>query len=261
MIDEQKIDQETVAADPRIRTLITDPAQRELQREKSRGAVLHFLRDETWSTSDVLREVVGMESRQGIHSLLKKMERDELVRSHKLLISGRQGLQIWGITPHGIGMSFDTSEAFEDRPSFDPSRLALSRVPHQVELQRVRLRAEKAGWTGWKRGERLGFQTPLRPDALVKNTQGVAIAIEVERTIKSAKRYRQIMSEHLSAIYARQWGAVFYLCDPTITQRVKKIYDSIDYVLMRGERIEINEQHRERFKFFDLEGGWETCSI
>lgn len=239
------------------RGLIADPVERIVKRDEKRRAILRFLRDETWSNADVLATVAGIGTRQGVHKTLAAMERDELVKRHKMPIAGRVDLTVWGITPHGLGMAMDPSEPYQDRPSFEPSRLSLSRVPHQLDLQKARISAEALGWKEWVRGERLGFKTPIRPDAIALHPNGQArIAFEIERTIKTRKRYQQILADHLSQIQARQWDAVFYLCTDDIAPRVQKIYESIDYVMFDGQRVAIKPEHLSRFKFLNL-SNWE----
>lgn len=232
--------------------LISDPKQRAEAKEQKRAAILRFLRDETWSTPDVLAKVAGIASRQGIHTTLKAMERDELVKYHSLPIAGRRDLPTWGITPHGLAYAWDESEAMEDRPRFEPSRLALSRVPHQVDLQVARLAAEAAGWRGWVRGERLGFAVATRPDAIATTPAGALVAIEVERTIKTRQRYQQIIAGHLAAIAANNWLGVYYLTPPGMAERLRRVVESVEWIVENGERIPLTDNHRRRFRFMDI---------
>jgi hypothetical protein len=48
--------------------LISDPKERAAATALKRRAILRFLRDETWSTPDVLAKVASIASRQGIHA-------------------------------------------------------------------------------------------------------------------------------------------------------------------------------------------------
>lgn len=229
--------------------LISDPKQRAEATVQKRRAILRFLRDETWSTPEILAQVAGITSRQGIHTTLKAMERDELLKYHSMPIAGRRDLPTWGITAHGLAFAWDEDEELEDRPRFEPSRLALSRVPHQVDLQKIRLAAEAAGWKDWKRGERLGFSPPIRPDAIAITATGAKVAIEVERTIKTRSRYQQIIAGHLDAIGANDWVGVYYICPEGLPARLKRVFDSISYIIKNGERLELKDSHRNRFKF------------
>ncbi len=232
--------------------LISDPAERAQKSQEKRRALLRFLRDETWSVADVLAQVAGVASRQAIHKTLMQMEREELIKRHSLPNAGRVSLTAWGITPHGLAYSWDEGEDYEDRPHFEPSRLALSRVPHQVDLQLARLAAEAAGWSGWVRGERLGFKPVIRPDAITTSPKGALVAIEIERTIKTRKRYQAIIRDHLTQIRQGEWQVVFYLTPDGMAARLKKVFDSIDHVVFDGQRVAIEDAHRKRFRFLDL---------
>lgn len=238
-------------------TLITDPKLRKERRDLVRDKVLRFLRDETWSNVDVLRTVCEVTTRQGAHSILSKMERDGLIKGVKLAITEKFKINIYGITAHGLAMSYGLDEKFEDRPIFDPTRLALSRVPHQIDLQHVRLRAEAAGWRDWTRGERLGFQVKSRPDAIAVSPQGFKVALEVERTIKQRRRYQIIFNSHLAEIYKDKWQIVAYLGTAEVIGRVKNIFDALEYTIKGGQEVRISDTERERFKFFDISSEWE----
>ncbi|MGP5895220.1 MobC family replication-relaxation protein [Pseudomonas aeruginosa] len=232
--------------------LISDPKARAEAVAAKRGAILRFLRDETWSVPEILGRVAGISTRQGIHTTLKAMERDELVKYHSLPIAGRRDLPLWGITPHGLAMSWSDGEEYQDRPRFEPSRLTLSRVPHQIDLQRARLAAEAAGWRDWVRGERLGYSVPMRPDAVATSSKGVTVAIEVERTIKTKSRYQQIIANHLQAIAAGRWVGVYYLTPEGMAERLQRVMEGVGYIIENGERIELNDTHRRRFRFLEL---------
>ena len=234
--------------------LIADPAERKAKAEAKRHTLLHFLRNETWSTTEVLTQLVGIDNRQAIHKTLTRMQDEELVKKHELPIGGRvRPVVVWGITPNGIAAAFDDNEPYEERPYFSPSRLALSRVPHQIDLQRARLSAESAGWQNWQRGERLGFNPPIRPDALVTSPDGELFAIEVERTIKTKKRYQQVIKGHLSQIQEQHWSRVLYLMPPDFPRRLKRVFDSIEHIVIADRQyMTLEDKHRKRFLFLAL---------
>lgn len=232
--------------------LISNPAERRESAERKRRSILRFLRDETWSTGDVLQQVAGVTTRQAIHKTLVQLEKGEFVKRHILAVGGRSEATLWGITPHGLAFAWDEKESLQERPYFDTSRVTVSRVPHQVDLQRARVAAEAAGWTEWTRGERLGFKAELRPDAIAVRPDGVRVALEVERTIKTTKRYQVIIREHMKNITAGRYGGVLYLCPEQVTPRLSRIFDAIEYVVIDGERVKLEDKHRRRFKFMNL---------
>lgn len=236
-------------------TLISDPAERMTRAQDKQAALLRYLRDETWSVSEVLASVAGVTSRQAIHKTLMQLERDELIKRASLPLPGRAPLTAWGITPHGLAMSLEEGEDYEPRPVFEPSRLSLQRIPHQVDLQLARQQAEAAGWSEWIRGERLGTNPVIRPDAIATSPKGARVAIEIERTIKTRKRYQVIIRDHLRQINAGSWQVVVYVTPEGMASRLKRVFDSIESVNFGSQRAALGDEHRRRFRFVEL-GDW-----
>jgi hypothetical protein len=237
--------------------LIKDPNERTQRTEEKRRLVLRFLRSETWSTSDVLGLVMGVKTRQGIHNTLMKLERDNMIRRHLMPVGTGRGLTLWGITPHGQAFAWDEDEEMQDFPVFEPSRIALSSIPHHLDIQMARIKAESAGWTNWVTCDRGVFfkQVPAehRPDALMTRPDGVVIAIEVERTIKTRKRYQQVLAGHLKAMAAKHWAQVYYITPPELTPRLKRVINSIPSVTVNGSHVALDQQkHLSRFHFISL---------
>ena len=61
-------------------TLIHDPHERTARRQAKQERVLRWLRGNTWSTAEVLREVAGLGSRQAIHKVLNALASRGLIR-------------------------------------------------------------------------------------------------------------------------------------------------------------------------------------
>lgn len=220
--------------------LLFSPAERAKRSEKKRLALLRFLRDETWSLAEILGQVMDIKTRASVHKTLVQVERDGLIKRHTMpVVWGRFSLTVWGITERGLACSWDDEEAYEVRPCFEPSRLALSRIQHQTGLQHIRLAAEKTGWKEWVRGERLGLgsKISIRPDAIAVSPDGLRIAIELEFTIKTRSRYQVIMRNHLQQIRQGNWDAVFYMGPNKHKERLKRIFSSIYYVPFFGEKL------------------------
>lgn len=226
--------------------LISSPAERAERAARKRWLVLRFLRDETWSELGILERVMGLKAREAAHRTLVKMEQENLIKRRTVSFVARMSLTVWGITPHGLAHAWDKHEPYEDRPHFEPSKLALSRVQHHLTLQQVRLSMENAGWREWFKGEGLGFKVKIRPDAVALRPDGLRVAIEVELTVKTRKRYQEIVRNHLMLIRQGGWDAVLYLSDSAL--RLQRLFDSIDYVVIQGERVALDETHRKRFR-------------
>jgi hypothetical protein len=174
----------------------------------------------------------------------------QMVRSAAITFAGRAAITLWGITPHGLALSWGDDDEPRDLPTFEPSRLAPSTVPHRLAMQQARLAATAAGLTGWvvcDRGEwRAAHPDTQTPDAVVTTPDGV-IAVEVELTIKTIKRYREIVAGHLLAIKHGHWSAVHYLTPPELVKPMRAILRGVSWVLINGQRVELEERHTGRF--------------
>lgn len=239
--------------------LIATPAARRARALQKHWQVLRFLRQEIWSSQDILRQVMGVESRTAAHKNLTRMELDGLVRRHKVVGLGGGSLTLWGITPHGQGMAFDPASERPVATYFEPGRVAEITVQHTLDLQRLRLQAERAGWRDWVNGDRLPelLKGDKRPDATAMSPAGFVTAIEVERTIKTTKRYEQILASYLMAIKAGQVQQVVWLA-PTadLALRLKAIVLGIRAVTIKKQRFSVDPQRHHRGLHFLGYGEW-----
>ena len=230
--------------------MISDPAARQQRALEKRAAILRFLAQEIWSTAPILGQMVGLKDRQPVQRLLNAMEKEGSLR--RACISSDiddRALTVWGITTQGRLVS---PAADPLGPIFEPSRLTPSTMPHSLGLQGIRLRCEAAGWTDWDRMP--GAFNPKagdhRPDATVRTVGGKLVAIEYERSIKTAKRYQQIISAHLRSIEHGRWLGVFYICPPSLAQGLPRLFAAIR-TLPGG--VAFDESRRSRFKVVGLE--------
>lgn len=208
-------------------TLISDPAARAARAAAKRGQVLAFLAAEVWSSADVLGKVAGIAARQAIHRLLTTMEADGMIRRAPAPILAGQGINLWGVTPHGRAV---TPGADPTGPVFEPGRLSVVAIPHHLGLQSIRLRCQAAGWTDWQRGETLGKGVPgmIRPDIIARRPSGDLVAVEYERTIKTAKRYQAILSAHLRAIQTgTSYRGVYYVAPGPVAPGLERMLAAI----------------------------------
>jgi len=238
--------------DVRRKTLLS-PTARNARRTERQRQVLRFLREEIWSSTELLGQVMGIGTPQGVHKALLALEKDGLLSRMPVTICGRRALSVWGITPHGQALAFDV-EAGELPISayFEPSRVALVTMDHHLDTQRLRLQAERARWLDWVPGARLGRSTPKskRPDAIAKNPSGLTVALEIERTIKTNKRYEAILSHYLQSVKHGDYSYVQYL-SPTkdFSVRLSYVIRNIKAVPVRGARVSLKDEHYRVFRF------------
>ena len=232
--------------------LINDYKGRMARVQEKQRTVLRFLRQETWSNVENLGRVMGISSRQGVHRTLVSYESKGWLRRSAFKLD-RYTIDLWGITPTGLALSFDEGEEFQEYPNFEPSRISLTGVWHHLDTQQVRLSLEESGASNWMccdRGEFYrAFKVKHRPDGLV-SWKGLRYAIETERTLKTKKRYQQIAAGHLLAIKAGYWDRILY-CAPSeaLRRAQKRLFESLEYVLIDGSRAPLEAKHRVVFEF------------
>jgi hypothetical protein len=240
--------------------LITNHADRSTRIEAKRAAVLGFLAYEGYTTAPVLELLLGLQ-RNAVYRTLKAMERDGLVRGQSVASLGGP-VTVWGLTPHGAIARLDP-EAEDFNPTyFEPGRVSPLTVMHTIDVQRARLFLTAQGWTDWKTDRQLHEVAKAQPKTWLKVPDGFGIApdgarvaLEVERTFKTIKRYEAVMASYLQMVRAGTIDRVQYLC-PTKTEvnaaRMQRVFQSIKAVPVAGQRVELRPDHYARFSFQDI---------
>ena len=230
--------------------LINSYQQRCVRTQTKREAVLRFLRDETWSNLTNLAGVLGL-SDPATFKTICQMERDGFLLRYKVT---SLRLSLWGITPQGLAFAWTEDEIMQIRPYFEPGKLSVMTIPHYLDIQRARLIAERSGWTNWIPSNRLPKDIKKRPDAIATNPQNQIVAIELERTIKTLKRYEAIFAIYLQMMKRDEYAKVHYVCpDASFAPRLIRMFELIKAVPVAGERVPITEKHRARFPVHALD--------
>ena len=126
---------------------------------------------------------------------------------------------------------------------FEPTRISEQLIRHQLDLQKLRIKAELVGWQDWQDGDRLGAlsKSTKRPDAITLNDNGVKVAVECERTFKTVKRYEQILLSFLLLIKNNTISEVVWV-SPTqdIAKRLEVLVKSIKKLKIAGQVVQID---------------------
>ena len=232
------------------------PSKRSERINHKRRDILRFLREETWTHVSVLRPLLGFKNVNNVNSTLRTMERDGLVKRAQIETAYGRPISVVGITSHGLNYAFDLSEELQDRPVFEPSKVNPSTMQHRFDLQLAHVKATQAGWKDWEPGHLLGRRMPgvKLPDAVATNLHGQRVAIELERTLKSRRRYTDILVSHLQQKKAGSWDRIVYLSPtPDLAARVQRAYRSIDQAKHNGQVFTVTDQHLRPFSFFSFD--------
>ncbi|MDA0146716.1 hypothetical protein OCT63_21115 [Vibrio sp. RW] len=199
--------------------VMLSPGQRKERTRKNRKLVTNFLRDEIFTDTEVLADLLEFEQARNANKVLKAMARDELLIEHK---HGRKS--IWGINKTGLLFSYDDHEDIPDRFTvFRPSKFNALTFEHRKQMQLIRIKLVREGWREWTTPKPVKGQSC--PDAIAISPKGERVAFEFERTLKASSRYDAILKNHLEAISERRYQRVFYLSPNfALVRRVERMF-------------------------------------
>ena len=178
-----------------------------------------------------------------------------LIKSSSLQLGNSKNFRIVGITPNGLLWSDSKSNAFK-KPCFDAGRVALSTINHRLDIQRCRLKASNRHKLTWLAENNLPKDLSYRPDAIIQSESRI-LALELERTAKTRKRYQQIIVQHLRQIKQGHYRQVHYVSTiDGFSERLQRLFFSISTVTVKGQQVLFTGDLKSRFGFYDF-NDWE----
>jgi hypothetical protein len=229
---------------------------------KKEAQILEFLSVETYSDSKNLALLIGL-GVQSAKITLTKMEAKGLLTSVVISLGGRGvGIKYWGITQQGLLEQAQEESVVRlvHGKHFVPSMVNVITVPHKFAAQTVILQrrltvasgvvykgirwtsypskknlAYESGWVHYRdRGMDLSAKNIKKliiPDLIFKESgesdrgQHFVFAVEVELTIKTAKRYKAIFEGHYrNSTKAKLYDVVIYVL---ATKKERLVFNSM----------------------------------
>ena len=223
-------------------------AEKQARAQAKRYVLLQFLASgEVYTVSSIAAQLMSV-SQSSAERTLASLVFAGALKFESHIIASRKA-HIYGITSHGLALMDEF-----DKPFFQLGKTNSLYIPHHLQTQQARLAAESAGWTDWTPGKTLHGSGLLKiPDAVGTTPTGVRVAIEIERHVKTPKRYEEIISAHLQSITKKLWSEIHYLTPAGLSSRVEKAFQHVQSVPVKGERVSLEPLHRAAFKFFDLQ--------
>ncbi len=226
---------------------MTYPQQQARAAAKRKLALDFLANGEIYFNAEIATILIST-SRSSALRTLASMVNDGELKTEEHFVKGRK-VVIYGITSHGLALA----DKFDQNP-FELGKNS-SYLQHHFETQLARLKAEDEGWTCWTPGKTLHEKGLKKiPDAIATNSSGVRVALEIERHIKTPKRYQEIIGAHLLGCSNKLWDEVHYLTPAGLSGRLHKLFLSIKKVNVPtlGELV-MEPSHYNRFKFHDLQ--------
>lgn len=225
-------------------------AERMARAQAKSEILLKFLGSgEVYITADVAADLLQID-RSRAAACLNSLERQGALKSETHDVRARFVKQ-WGITPHGLALA----DCFCN-PFCELGRTNGAQLEHRSACQRMRLKTEAAGgWTDWTPDRIVRLTKGLKkvPDAIATDPIGNRVAIEIERNVKTPKRYSEIIVAYLLEIKAGKYDEVHFVCPAKVEKLVEKSFSRIESVKLNGEVVKLEAKHRARFKFFSFD--------
>ncbi|TVO31583.1 hypothetical protein FOF44_17935, partial [Vibrio algivorus] len=175
--------------------LTMTPAERREKSHDNRLIITRFLRDEIFSDSEVLAQLLGLSHTSSVNKILNSMTEAGFLIKHRL----PSKKIIWGISACGALFSYENADdAPVDFKTFRASKFNALTFEHKKALQKIRLKAQRMGLEDWQTLPIVSGRKS--PDGLVLWPEKGLIAIEYEKTIKASKRYEGIIRAHLESV-------------------------------------------------------------
>ena len=226
----------------------------------AKDAVLRYLFEETWTHIDIVRARFEQMSDEDVMMVLTELSEAKLIRNIEVSFLKNSKDEFWGITKPGVRMVQEVLGTEEPRRAFDKRTIKPISFNHHLDIQRIRVKAERCGWHSWRRmigSEGFVGKGEKIPDAIAKRPDGARIAIEVERTIKSKSRYPGILASHLHARKYCKWDEIYYFCpDAQSKRRLERIFLEITEVKYFGNTVKMTDEHFRQFRLYSYDDDW-----
>lgn len=229
-------------------------SERMAKKQDNETEVLRFLKDEIFSTAEILSKLLNYTAASTAYSTLNRMCTNGLLSTEQVNLGGYRPFKLYGITQHGAVMVMDDHDNPFRLKAFEPSKITLSTLEHRLDIQRMRLISRNLGYQ-WKSTNSLKLEKGQKyPDGLMRR-DGKIWAIEVERVAKSPKRYREIVELYLNQLPQNRWDAVVYLFPSAqLRDRVKRIFYAVDAVSIGGRTQPLTPVNIDRYFQFKTYG-------
>lgn len=195
------------------------------RQETNERRVLEFIAIEGVSTAAILSELLGYKHPQSVYKILRRLQSNKLIRARKFDYIGN----LYLLTPAGVS-ALDENIKPKIINAGDINPISLK---HRFTIQRCHIAMIKnhIRWEGFSGRIKKGEQ---RPDGAIwfcyQKEDESLIAIEVELTVKTEKRYHQIYLR-----YNRKYPLVIYVVPTeTMKNKLESIFKKIEVIHRNG---------------------------
>lgn len=139
--------------------------------------------------------------------------------------------------PTNTGVMFAIQDNEELPELRDATRINPATIYHDLKLQQIRFILEAQGYhsfmSAWHISRLLkkdNKKVPKIPDYTCTNPQGDKVAVEYERTIKSKKRYQEVIEQYMEIQKRGVIKQVIYFTNEGFAEKLRLLFTSINEI-------------------------------
>ncbi|EMG5701517.1 replication-relaxation family protein [Salmonella enterica] len=204
-------------------TISHQERQRRAQLNQSR--ILNFLAEEGFSTASLLATLLQFKQTRSVYKIIERLEDKKLIRHKKI-----EGIErLYTLTPLGHSLVEGDCENYRSISLHNIKPLSL---PHKFAIQECKIAMLNNG-VEWNDIKGKIKKHKARPDGMIwyqfDDEELRPIAIEVELTVKTKKRYKDILSTYFNPYnHGSKYDAVLYIVpNETMRNRLINLFDDI----------------------------------
>ncbi len=177
-----------------------------------------------------------------------------LLNKERIVTDGEvRGYVVYLATRHGLAYMSDIG-IDHNINVINKSNISISTLIHSFDLQCLHAACISNDYHSWQKPDYLFRKKGTHySDALAVNN-GLNIAFELERFLKTPSRYDGLFSHYANEIFEGRVDKVYYVCPyMNISNKIKSYFNSIEMVVCGDNKFKTNDALFKRFLFVDYD--------
>lgn len=220
------------------------------------ATLLRFLLEENYTSLENIGLMLNVPKQTALRLTKHLCEKQYL---NKLEVDIGLARPISLFQPTNTGIMFALHDGEELPELRDANRINPATIYHDLKLQQIRFKLEAQGYhsfmSAWQISRQLkkrNDKVPKIPDYTCINPDGDKVAVEYERTIKSKKRYQEVIEQYMDIKKRGVIKRVIYFTEEGFADKLKQLYASIESTYNSIREVgKFNNERLTYFKFLD----------
>ncbi len=223
--------------------------------ESRKRKVLRFLLEENYSSLENLA-ILTKTPKQTMLRLTKHLCEINYLTKIDVNIGLPRPISVF--QPTNTGIMFAMLDDEEIPALREISKVNAATIYHDLKLQQIRFKLEaqcyhsfQSSWHLTRILRKRGDKVPKIPDYTCINPNSDKVAIEYERTIKTKKRYQEIIGQYMDIKERGIIKQVIYYTDNGFADKLKQLFQSVEFVYRKGKTEKCISEQLSYFSFVE----------